>query len=244
MELFADLQRPVVVGHRGVRRPSIAGNTPDAFLLAAEEGAPWVELDVRRSADGVAVVYHNGWTADKVPVFARTAAELADHGIDRLDELLPQIPAHLGINVEVKNLPGEPDYDPDDAIVDVVADVVTTHRGDRAMFFSSFNPLTVAALSRRLPDDKIGLIHYDGIPLVNAIPLALQFNAALLSAHVGAKDLDAAGIAAAHDAGLAVMVWTVNDPDVARSLAAAGADALCTDVPGVILEGLAATPPA
>lgn len=244
MQMFADQDRPVVIGHRGVRRPGMAGNTPEAFVLAAEEGADWVELDARRSADGVAVVYHNGWTADKVAVFARTADQLATHGIYRLDEILAGVPEHLGVNVEVKNLPGEPDYDPDDQIVDIVADVVNDVRGDRAMFFSSFNPLTVAALSQRLPDDKIGLIHFDGIPLVNAIPLALEFNAALLSAHVNARDLDAAGISAVHDAGLAVMVWTVNDVDVARNLAAAGTDALCTDVPGAIVAALAATPPA
>lgn len=244
MQLFAGEDLPVVVGHRGIRRPGLPGNTPEAFVLAAEEGADWVELDARRSADGVAVVYHNGWTADKVAVFARTADELAAEGIYRLDEILAGVPEHLGVNVEVKNLPGEPDYDPDDQIVDIVAEVVTAVRGDRRMFFSSFNPLTVAALSQRLPDDKIGLIHFDGIPLVNAIPLAQEFNAALLSAHVNARDLDADGISAVHDAGLALMVWTVNDVDMARKLAAAGADALCTDVPGAIAAGLAATPPA
>lgn len=244
MPVFGDFRRPVVVGHRGIRRSNFPGNTPDAFVRAAQEGATWVELDVRRSADDVAVVYHDGWTRDRVPIYALTADELGAEGIFRLDEILAGLPESLGVNIEVKNLPGQPDYHPDDVIVDAVAEVVAERRGDRPVLFSSFNPFTVAALSRRFPDDTVGLIHFDGIPLVNAIALAQEYDAALLSTHVNARDLDAEGIAAAHDAGLAVMVWTVNDAAVARRLAAAGADALCTDVPGEILAGLAATPPA
>ncbi|MEC7778667.1 MAG: glycerophosphodiester phosphodiesterase, partial [Actinomycetota bacterium] len=50
--------RPLVVAHRGAsldRRE----NTVEAFEEAETQGADWVELDVRLSADGVLVVHHD-----------------------------------------------------------------------------------------------------------------------------------------------------------------------------------------
>jgi glycerophosphoryl diester phosphodiesterase len=227
-----------------VRREGLAENTPAAFAAAAREGARWVELDARRSADGVPVVYHNGWTPDGVPVVDRSTEELAAVGVYSLADILGAMPAGMGVNVEVKNLPGEPDYDPDDAVVETVAAVMARHQGDRSVFYSSFNPLTVQALGSHFPAEPVGLIHYEGIAVVDAIELALEAKAAVLAPHVDAPGADAGGVEAAHAAGLEVMVWTVNDVGVAQMLAAAGADAICTDAPATMLEGLAATPPA
>ncbi len=49
-----------------------------------------------------------------------------------------------------------------------------------------------------------------------------------------------AGAAAthAHERGLEVNVWTVNDPTEIARLAAAGIDALITDVPDVALQAI------
>ena len=46
------------------------------------------------------------------------------------------------------------------------------------------------------------------------------------------------GIDAAHAAGLLVSVWTVDDPDDARALAAAGVDIIITNVPDVVIGAL------
>lgn len=235
---------PVVVGHRGVRRPGVAENTPEAFALAARDGAGWVELDARRSADDQAVVYHNGTTPDGVAVVAQTAAELsAVHGIVPLADVLAAMPATLGINVEVKNLPGEPDYDPNDVIVETVCDVLDRWPGAAPILLSSFNPMTVAACRRLRPVSPAGLIHYNTLSLADAMPIAAEYGAAAVASRVGSPGLDADGIAAAHDAGFEVMVWTVNDLEEARRLATAGVDAICSDDPAVILAGLASTPP-
>ena len=229
--------RPVIVGHRGLRRADLAENTPDAFAAAVAEGATWVELDARRSVDDVPVVHHDGWTPDRTPVVDRTAGELAEAGIFSLADILDALPAGVGVNIEVKNLPGEPDYDPEDGIAPLVAEVMDGRAG-RPTLMSSFNPLTVGALVRCLPDVPAGLIHYDAIAVADAIPLALEFGAVALASRVGAAGLDDEGIAAAHAAGLELMVWTVNDPDEAIRLAAAGADALCTDDPAALVTAL------
>ena len=238
MTVFSRSGHPVVVGHRGVRRPGVAENTPPAFAAAAAEGAKWVELDARRSADGMAVVYHDGCTPDGVAIVQRTAGELAASGLHTLAAVLAVMPEGLGANIEVKNLPGEPDYDPDDAFVEVVAEVVRATAGTRPLLMSSFNPLTVGALAAALPDVPAGLIHYEGISVAAAAELAVEFGAVALASRLGADGLDAAGIGQAHDAGLEVMAWTVNDVVVARNLAAAGVDAICTDDPATVSAAL------
>ena len=243
MPVFDRSWNPLVVGHRGVRRSDVAENTPDAFATAAAQGADWVELDARRTADGQIVVYHNGCTPDGVPVVQRTAAEHAASGIFTLTEVLAALPSGLGVNIEVKNLPGEPDYDPDDGVVPLVARVVEQSAQGRPLLLSSFNPLTVAALVHHLPDAATGLIHYDAISVVAAAEVAVEYGAVALASRIGAAGLDSAGIAAAHDAGLAVMMWTVNDMAVALHLAQAGVDAICTDDPAALRAVLDARPP-
>lgn len=235
---------PVVVGHRGVRRPGVMENTSEAFTLAAADGAPWVELDVRRSADDQPVLYHNGATPDGTAVIAQTAAQLsAVHGIARLVDVLAVMPEGLGLNIELKNLPGEPDYDPNDEIVETLCAVLDTWAGAVPVLLSSFNPLTLAACRSLRPDTPTGLIHFNSLALDAALPIAQEYGATVVVPQEGTGGLDPAGIGAAHDAGIEVMVWTVNDVEDARRLADAGVDAICTDDPAAILAGLAATPP-
>lgn len=233
--------RPLVVGHRGVRDGSVRENTPQAVAAAHAAGAEWVELDARRSSDGVVVVYHDGWCTDGVPVVDRTAESLRLLGICTLEEVLNTLPEGMGVDLEVKNLPGEPDYDPEDAVVAAVADVVRPHTGDRPLLVSSFNPLTVAELVRELPEIPAGLVHFDSLAVTAALPIALEQGAAALCSRIGAPNLDADGIAAVHAAGLGLLVWTVNDLVAAAQLAVAGVDAICTDDPAALTAALAGT---
>src|SRR5436305_5677398 len=50
--------RPLVLAHRGASRRA-PENTIEAFRLARELGADGVELDVRRTSDGVLVLSHD-----------------------------------------------------------------------------------------------------------------------------------------------------------------------------------------
>src|SRR3712207_4157991 len=107
---------PVVVGHRGA--PSTAlENTPASFSAAASAGAGWVELDVRRSADRTLVVHHNPFLPDGSALVDLPAAALAARRVWSLQEILARLPAGLGVDIEVKNHPGEPDHDDTQAVV-------------------------------------------------------------------------------------------------------------------------------
>lgn len=107
---------------------------------------------------------------------------------------------------------------------------------------SSFNPATVAWLAEALPSVPCGLVHFGTAGLAATVEIAGEHGARALCPEDGSPGLDAEGIAAAHDAGLAVMVWTVDDPDAAERLAAAGADALCTNDPRALVARLGVTP--
>ncbi len=225
--------RPLVVGHRGLRQPHVAENTPAAFAAAAAAGADWVELDVRRSADGVAVVHHDPTFGD-IDIVARTARQLAAAGIHSLHEVLVTMPVRLGVILEVKNLPGEPDFDEGETVAGLVADAARKLLAGRRLLTSAFSPLTVAALRDAMPEVATGLVHFDSLGLAAAGEIAVQYGAQVIASHCASPGLDDRTIAALHREGLGVMVWTVNEPDRAASLAALGVDGLLTDDPAAL----------
>lgn len=236
MSPFGAAQRPVVMGHRGA--PLAAPeNTPASFAIAATSGATWVELDARRSADGIAVVHHDAWTADGQPLVERTAVDLRAHGVWSLRDVLAGLPPDLGVDVELKNLPGEPDYDEGDALVGLVAPLLGPI--DRPVMTSSFNPVTVLALRASLPAVPVGLLTTPGVRAAAATELAEELGVQVSCPHVDTPDLGAATVASAHAAGLAVLVWTVDDPTRAVLLAELGVDALCTNDPSRLVRALA-----
>lgn len=233
VSLFGD-GRPAVVGHRGA--PAAAPeNTPAAFAAAARAGASWVELDARRSADGVVVVHHDAWLPDGTAVLDLSAEVLRQRGVWALDDVLAGLPQDLGVDVEVKNFPAEPDYDEDHTVIGILALLLAGHR--RPLLTSSFNPLTVAALTEGLPEAPAALLTTDGLRADAGLDVARELGCAGWFPHVDTAGLDGPAVTAAHEAGLGVMVWTVDDPQRARRLAGAGVDALCTNDPA----GLVAT---
>jgi glycerophosphoryl diester phosphodiesterase len=234
------LALPVVVGHRGAPRVA-PENTPAAFRAAARAGARWVELDVRRSADGLAVA-HDACLPDGRALLGLTMGELRGHGIHSLGDVLDGLPPGLGVDVELKNLPGDPDYDDQDRMALAVAPLVGRAAEQRPLFVSSFNPSTLMAVSIRAPEIQLGLLHGQSLRAPAGLSFAEELGAAVLCSHLDAPGLDAALVDAAHAAGLALMVWTVDDPERARSLAAIGVDAICTNEVAAIVAALRPRP--
>lgn len=230
-------RRPAVVGHRGAPRVA-RENTPASFAAAAAAGATWVELDVRRAA-GELVVCHDPVDPIGAPLHGQTAEALRAHGIASLDEVLATLPAGLGVDVELKNLPGEADYDETDALAALVAPAVRAAADSgRPMMVSSFNPSTLAAAGALLGKVPVGLLHGPTLRAPSALSLARELGAAVLCAHLDAPGLDAPLVDAAHAQGVAVLVWTVDDPARARSFAQAGVDAICTNDPAGLVAAL------
>lgn len=229
-------RRPLVLAHRGASAVA-PENTVAAFTRARELGADGVELDVRRSHDGVLVVHHDPEVPDVGLIASMSYAELhaARPELATLDEALAACRG-LVVNAEVKCLPWEPDSDADGSVMRATIDAVRAHDG--MMIVSSFDLGAVDRARALAPDIATGwLTHGQGVEA--AAEIAVGHGHPWLNPDgFAALEAGADGIAAAHRAGVLVSVWTVDDPDAARTLAAAGADVIITNVPDVVLAAV------
>ncbi len=226
---------PVIVGHRGAPRTA-PENTVASYRAAVSQGAAWIEVDARRSHDDVVVLCHDARLSDGRAVVDLDADELAVGGVPRLDEVLEGLPAGIGVDVELKNLPGEPDHDPALPLVALAAEVVRAS-APRPLLLSSFDGQALSRARDLLPTVPTGFLYGGGLGAEPAASLAQELGAGVLCPPVSVP-LDAEAVAAVHGLDLALLVWTVNDATTAVALAAAGVDALCTDVPGELAAAL------
>jgi glycerophosphoryl diester phosphodiesterase len=227
---------PLVLGHRGASAVA-PENTVAAFTRARELGADGVELDVRRTADGVLVVHHDAEVRDVGLIAGLSFADLraARPQLATLAEALEACRG-LVVNAEVKCLPWEPDADADGSVMGATIDAVRAHDG--MIIVSSFDLAAVDRARAAAPDLPTAWLTH-GQEVVAAAERAAAHRHPWLNADgIAALDAGADGIASAHHAGVLVGTWTVDDPDAARRLAGAGVDVIITNVPDVVLAAV------
>ena len=220
---------PRVVGHRGAPRVH-RENTLEGFRSAAALGASMVELDVRRTADDVLVVHHD-------PV-VKGVGVIIELSADRLPSYIPTLDAALSasvgvgmdVNIEVKNDRSEPDFDQACRLADDVVALLAA-RGDGArMLISSFHPATLERV--RALDSTLATALLFSLPVPGISTLLRRCcDAGHVAVHPWWRSCTRALIDQAHDLGLLVNTWTVNDPARMRILADRGVDGIVTDVP-------------
>jgi glycerophosphoryl diester phosphodiesterase len=236
MRKMLDTRRPhgvtSVIAHRGASRVE-RENTVAAFRRAAELGADMVELDVRRSADGVLVVQHDAHVDDGRAVSSIAATELPEW-VPTLAAALEAC-APMAVNIEIKNDPREPGFEADRALAaDVAALVVACGDTDRVLV-SSFDQPTIDRL-RAVADPPIATAALVMMPPADVVEtLARGGHQAL---HPWWQAVDLALVDRCHAAGLAVNVWTCDDPEAMARLADWGVDGICTNVPDVAVAVL------
>jgi glycerophosphoryl diester phosphodiesterase len=219
-----------IQAHRGSPDPSrgIAENTLEAFARAQQLGADGVELDVRLTSDGALAVHHDAAISG--------IGQVADLEVHDLPDQVPLLGAVLGacagitgftVNIEVKNLPTESSYDPDEAAARAVADTIAeADLGDDTVV-SSFWPPSLAAVLTVDPTLRTGLLLPSWADPSAGLAQARDLGCRAL--HLQRALATAAVVADAHAAGLAVAVWTVNDPADFAAMAALGVDTIITD---------------
>jgi glycerophosphoryl diester phosphodiesterase len=255
------LQRRVLnYAHQG-GAAEMPSSTLPTLHRAVEVGAHALELDVHCTADGHLVVCHDA-TVDATTEGPGRIAEtsLADlrrldnayrfgpddgfpfrgkgHAIATLDEVLEAFPATF-LNLDIKET--APTVEPyeerlaqtlrrfgraDDVIVasflDGATDAFSAYAPDVS---TSAGTMATAMFWRAVQDDE------DPPPMRHH---ALQ----VPPDYEGTVIVDVRFVARAHAAGLAVHVWTIDDPDEMGRLLELGVDGVMTDRPSVLAEVL------
>lgn len=232
--------RPQVVAHRGASRAA-RENTLEAFAKARALRADAVELDVRRTADGALVVHHDA-AAEGVGVLAQVE-------FGRLRADAPWVPTleeafeacgSLWVNVEIKNLPIDADWDESESVATRVAEMVGSRSLHERTLVSSFNPMALARI--REVDDAIAtaLLVVESVDPVTAVETAAATGHVAVHPGAGALAGDAASdaLARADALDLAVVPWTVDEPDEMVRLVELGVAGVITNVPDVARRAL------
>ena len=244
--------RTMIVAHRGASAIE-AENTLPAFEAALAAGADAVEFDVRLTSEGVPVVMHDpdvsrttdgaGLVRDMtLAEIKRLAIRTASGGsteVPTLAEALSCLSGRAAADIEIKNIPGEPDFDPDRERV-VEAIVAALDGAEDDVLLSSFNPFSLAKARELAPGVITGLLTGQGVDAGAAMGFARERGDAWILPFV--EEVLGAGdpfIEEAHGAGLLVGTWIVDDPDLAAALMLKGIDALATNDPARIVAARA-----
>jgi glycerophosphoryl diester phosphodiesterase len=217
-----------VIAHRGASAAA-AENTLPALRLARELGADWVEVDARLTSDGMVVLHHDAHLHDG-RVIAEVASVELPPSVPSLAEALEECEG-MGVNIEIKNLPDEPGYDADHAVVDAVAGLVQAYLGPERALVSSFNMDDVGRLQAVDSTVPCAWLFLEMTDPASVVARAVAHD--MTAIHPFERLVDGALVRRAHEAGLLVNVWTVDDPERMAELVGLGVDGICTNVPDV-----------
>jgi glycerophosphoryl diester phosphodiesterase len=218
-----------VIAHRGASA-ALPQNTNEAFRLAVEMGADWIELDVRRSRDDVLIISHDAHLPDGRFIVEHDHADLPD-SVPTLAEALEACEG-AKVNVEIKNEPDDPDYDAEHQISDATVGLALAYRDPADLLFTSFNLDTVKRIQAVNPELPVGLVTgFDVMQIQMLLEYAMEAGMDAIIPYD--RTVDGRFIERSHEAGLIVNTWTVNDEDRMRELIGLGIDGLITDVPDV-----------
>jgi glycerophosphoryl diester phosphodiesterase len=240
---------PRIIGHRGAALAA-PENTLAGFCMAAALNVEWVEFDVRLTSDGRCILLHDD-TLDRTTNGRGPVARLTFDEVRRLDAggwfgpdfagqpvpgleetigLLAQL--NLGAVVELKPAPGA-EAETGRAVAAILAE-----RWPAALpppLLSSFKPAALAAAREVAPQLTrallVGTLPRDWRRQIEALDCAML--------HADQRRLDRPTVEVVRDAGLPLFAYTVNLPQRARELFSWGVDAVFSDCPDRVADGLA-----
>ncbi|MEJ2247804.1 MAG: glycerophosphodiester phosphodiesterase family protein [Acidobacteriota bacterium] len=220
-----------IVGHRGA-----AGYAPENTLLsfqaAMDAGCDKVEMDVRVTKDGHAVVIHdatlNRTTNGKGPVLKKTLEELRKlecgrgQKIPAFREVVDLCKNRIRLIVELKEFGASK----------AVSEILEEKESTSSSLVISFDAGMVREMKETNPKIKLGLLFKKPLfkdklehiwKVVEEVPLD----------YICARSdsLNRKMVSEAHAKGLKVFAYNVNSKDIFRKMAECGVDEICTDYP-------------
>jgi glycerophosphoryl diester phosphodiesterase len=238
---FSQAGVPLVVAHRGASAEE-PENTLAAFDRAVAAGADVVEFDVRMTADDVAVVLHDPdvdrTTGGHGLVREMTLQEVrALDVVPTLEEVLRSLSGRVALDIEIKNIPGQPDFDGQhEAAVEATLAALEVTAFVGQVMISSFNPLSIARSMTLEPELPTGLLTEPDVDARAGLTFASAQGHAWILPFAGrvveaGPDL----LTEIHDAGLLLGTWLTDDPTDALELMRMGVDAVATNDPAAIV---------
>jgi glycerophosphoryl diester phosphodiesterase len=247
--MLPTLSHPIIFAHRGASAHA-PENTLASFRLAADQGAPAIELDVKLTADGEIVVLHDP-TLDRttdghgllvehslaqvreLDAGSSFSAEFKGERIPTLGEVFEEVGRRVYINVELTNYSTS-----HDDLVPRVVELVRKHGMQDRVIFSSFLPQNLSKARKLLPEVKLGQLALEGLSgwvfrsvIGNLFPHE--------AVHPYYTDVNQALVKRVHRQNRLVNVWTVDDPQEMKRLFGLGVDGIFTDDPALALKTLA-----
>lgn len=238
-----DMRDTIRVGLPGVRMIAHRGvsglereNTCAAFVAAGNRSYGGVETDVHRTADGRYIVVHDDdlrritgldWVIEETDYETLRAVRLTDmDGSARADLGLPSLEEYLHICrkydkdavLELKN-----HFEPGD--IDGVLETIHASSWLGRTTLISFDLPNLICVRERLPQQSaqylVEAIDDDVIETLKTYRLDLDAEYTAVTRE---------WVEVCHAAGIRVNVWTVDDPDAARRLAAYGVDDITSNI--------------
>jgi glycerophosphoryl diester phosphodiesterase len=227
---------PWILAHRGASGEA-PENTLESLLLAVEQGADVLELDLWLTRDRRLVAFHDAELRSglqrKAPIESLTLYRMQralekDSGLTApsLQEILQALPESQPLNLELKRRSAESK---------AIADALNEALGERSqILLSSFDWQLLTEIKTHLPGYPIAPIgdRKGGALLEVAIELDS------FSLHCHRKLARRPLLLAAAEAGRPPLVYTVNRPYLARNLWNRGAAGVFTDYPRKLRESL------
>ena len=251
-----------VHGHRGARSV-LPENTLPGFEYAIRTGADYLELDLQVTRDGVLVVSHDPVLREDLcrgpdgatrVVHHMTLAELKrwDCGslqapgfprqkpvpgarVPTLDEVLELADrGAFGFNIEMK-VPREAGLAPPiEEFARLVVEAVRRHGLKKRVIIQSFHFPALREVKRLAPELRTAAL-WSGKER-DFVEIAREAGAKIVSPHY--RLVTKEQVKRAHAAGIEVVPWTANDPEIWERLVAAGVDGIITDDPAGLIAWL------
>ena len=221
---------PRIIAHRGLWMTA-PGNSLEALRRAAELGADGVEIDVRRSADSLPILFHDRCTTDDRSVASLTRDELSaavGHPVATLQEALESCDLPFW-NVEMKTWEAWPE----------VLDTLQRFSEEREFLVTSFRH---DELERRASGDASGskgirfgaLIAHRPLNTSSLLRDLEELSCRVLVCEIGA--VSEAFVGSLRTSGVDCFVYNVNTREDRDLCARCGIEGVITDFPQLFLQ--------
>ena len=236
------MSSPLIIGHRGASAVA-PENTMAAFREAIAAGADGIEFDVRLTRDGAPVVIHDN-TLRRTAGLPHHIGDLTLRELESLDVGVPSLAQlftlfednDLWLFLEIK-VDWRSEHVP---LAEACCKLIQEHSLTERVFVECFDLRVLQVVASTNSEIKTAALFEPGLfkPSVLSDQLILNRATAIGASAVALHYRIARGslVQKAKDAGLAVAIWTVDDPTWIERARSIGVDALITNNPAAMLS--------